>query len=502
MTAKDKRNSFYITTAIDYPSGRPHIGHAYEKIVTDFYARWNRLNGKKTHYLTGTDENGQKLIRSAEKEGRETLDYVDERVEEFRALCTRLHISHDDFIRTTEDRHRKVCRSLWEKLAQKDEIYFDEYSGQYCYDCENFYTNSQAPEGKCPHHGKPLVEKKEEGYFFKLSRYRERLVEHIKRHPEFISPNHARKEVLSRLEDEELRDLAISRPNEKGWGIPVPGDDRFVMYTWFDAVINYYAALSDEQKSIFWPAHCHVIGKDIVWFHTVIWPAILMGCALPLPLKVYVHGMVLAHDGQKMSKSLDNVIDPWEMTERYPIDSFRYYMLRAISASGDGRFSERDLCQRHNGELGDDLGNLVFRVIKFSLKKGTTVLTQDGLNQELFFETMAQKFSDYVDRYEHNKAIDALWESIRKANQYFNNAAPWKIKDDPQRVNEILCNCLHALHVFCFFLSPVMPEKMKTICGYLGVSLEENPLGHFDGVTFTLTEPQVIFSKFDELPPS
>ena len=492
------KKTFLITTAIDYPNGSPHIGHAYEKIVTDFYARWHRLKGKKTHYLTGTDENGQKLIMSAKKEGYGTLDYVNERVEEFKKLCSHLQISHDDFIRTTEERHRKTCRDLWECLAQRDQIYFDEYCGQYCYDCENFYTPAQAPEGQCPHHAKKLVEKKEKGYFFKLGLYRDRLIEHIRSHPEFIVPDHARKEVLSRLEGEELRDLAISRPKEEEWGVPVPGDEQFVMYTWFDAVINYYSALSEEQKSIFWPADCHVIGKDIIWFHTVIWPAILMGCDLPLPLRVYVHGMVLAHDGQKMSKSLGNDVDPWEMMKRYPIDSFRYYILRAISASGDGRFSEKDLRRRHNGELGDDLGNLVFRVIKFSLKKEHATLSLDGAQQELLFEAMSKKFNRYVDCYEHNKAIDTLWESIRGANQYFNDTTPWKEKDE-KRVHEILYNCLHALHVFCFYLSPVMPEKMEVICSYLGVTLEEDPIGRFGQATFKLKKPQIVFAKFDDV---
>ena len=491
------QENYYITTAIDYPSGKPHIGHAYEKIVTDFYARWHRLSGMPCHFLTGTDENGQKLIKSARSAGQETLDYVNQRVDEFKDLCQRLHISHNDFIRTTEERHRIVCQQLWETLREKDQIYFDEYSGQYCYDCENFYTEGQAPEGQCPHHHKPLMDKKEQGYFFKLSQYQDWLIDHFKRHPEFISPNKARKEMLSRLEGEPLRDLAISRPNEEGWGVPVPGDDKFVMYTWFDAVINYYSALDEQQRTQFWPATCHVIGKDIVWFHTVIWPAILQGCGLPLPLKVYVHGMVLAEDGQKMSKSLGNAVDPQDMIERYPVDSFRYYMLRAISASSDGRFSEKDLRKRHNSELSNDLGNLIFRVIKFSLKKHASKLPREQAKQELFFEKMAKEFSQHITTYEHNLAIDRLWESIRATNQYINETGPWKVKDNPQRLHEILYNALHAIHTFCFYLSPVMPERVAQICQYLGVDLTKNPVGRFGETTFSLQSPEMIFEKFE-----
>ena len=493
-----QKNSFYITTAIDYPNGDPHIGHAYEKIVTDFYARWNRLNGRPTHFLTGTDENGQKLTRSAKQAKQQTSDYVNQQVAKFKALCQQLHIGHDDFIRTTENRHRDVCHQLWNTLKERGQIYFDEYSGQYCYDCESFYTETLAPDGNCPHHHCPLVEKREQGYFFKLGEYQDWLIDHFKRHPEFISPSKARKEILSRLEGEKLRDLAISRPDEEGWGVPVPGDNQFVMYTWFDALINYYSALDQEQRAQFWPASCHVIGKDIIWFHTVIWPSILYACGLPLPQKVYVHGMVLAEDGQKMSKSLGNAVNPKEMAQRYPVDSFRYYMLRAISASSDGRFSEKDLRERHNTELGNDFGNLVLRVVKFSLKKYVAELGHKNVKQELFFQEMAQKFSQHVENYEHNLAIDGLWESIRASNRYLNEMEPWKAKDNPQRLHEILYNCLHAIHVFCFYLAPVMPTKTAQICQYLGVNLQQNPVDHFGQATFRLQMPEIIFTKFEE----
>ena len=488
--------TFYITTAIDYPNGQPHIGHAYEKIVSDFYARWHRQCGKSVHFLTGTDENGQKLIKAAQQENLPTLDYVNQQVEHFRALCKQLNISHDDFIRTTEPRHHQECQKLWSLLSEKNQIYCGQYCGQYCYECESFYPPSQAPQGHCPHHQRPLEEKREQGLFFRLGDYQEWLIAHLQQNPGFISPDKARKEILSRLTGEKLKDLAISRPNEVGWGVPVPGHQKFVMYTWFDAVINYYSALSQAQKTLFWPANCHVIGKDIIWFHTVIWPAILHACELPLPRKIYVHGMVLAADGQKMSKTLGNTIDPREMATRYPVDSFRYYMLRAISATDDGKFCERDLQERHNTELGDDFGNLVFRVIKFALARLSPTLSCQSATQELFFDTMAQKFTQHVECYEHNLALDALWESIRGTNQYLNQTAPWKVKDDPQRLHAILYNCLHALEVFAFYLTPIMPGQIAKLQQFLGVELSQNPVGQFGRTTFRLQTPQMLFAKF------
>ena len=390
-----------------------------------------------------------------------------------------------------------------EYFTTKNQVYFDEYSGQYCYDCENFYTEIQAPNKHCPHHGVPLTEKRENGYFFKLSEHREWLIAYINQHPKFIVPRSAEKEILSRLEGEEgLRDLAISRPKEEEWGIAVPGNDAFVMYTWFDAVINYYSALDPKQREKFWPANCHVIGKDIVWFHTVIWPSILRACELPLPQTVYVHGMVLGADGQKMSKTLGNVVDPQDVIERYPIDSFRYYILRAISSSSDGRFSEKDLQERHNTELSNEFGNLIFRVVKFALKQGIETLSGQNVEQELCFKNMAEKFSQHVENYEHNRAIDCLWESVRKTNQYLNEKGPWRVKDKPEQLHSILYNCLHAIHVFCFYLAPVMPEKAKEAARYLGGELDHNPVGHFGQTIFQLQMPEVLFAKFAPPAPS
>ena len=352
---------FYITTAIDYPNGRPHMGHAYEKIITDAYARWNRFLGKDTYFLTGTDENGQKLQESAAEKDLKTIDFVDENVEHFKGLCKDVGLTNDDFIRTTEERHAEVVRELWGALEKKGDLYFGQYSGYYCLSCENFYTETQAHDKICPHHNKPLELKEEDGYFFKMSQYQEWIIKHIKSNEDFIVPKRAYKEILSRLESEPIKDVAFSRPNN-GWGIPVPDNDKFVMYTWADALTNYYTALKAEGlKEKYWPADVHVIGKDITWFHTVIWPCMLHSLGIELPKQVYVHGMVLAADGKKMSKSLGNVVDPKDLLEKYPLDTFRYYILRGIPSHDDGAFSEKELVEKHNNELGNDFGNLIMR---------------------------------------------------------------------------------------------------------------------------------------------
>jgi methionyl-tRNA synthetase len=323
--------NFYITTAIDYPNGAPHMGHAYEKIVTDFYARYYRLMGADTHFLTGTDENGQKLKTSAEKNDMETMAFVNKNVDVFKDLCEKLNISNNDFIRTTEDRHKAVVHEIWTKLQEKDLIYVGEYTGYYCDDCESFYTENQLEEGnKCPHHHKELPLKTEKGYFFKLSQFQDWLIEFHEANPTFIIPYTSRKEILSRLKDE-VRDLSVSRPNQ-GWGIEVPGDDKFVIYTWFDALINYYSALSSDQMK-YWPASCHVIGRDITWFHTIIWPSILKALDIEPPKHVYVHGMILDEEGRKMSKSLGNGVDPYEMLKKYDVDLFRFYLIKINSKS-------------------------------------------------------------------------------------------------------------------------------------------------------------------------
>jgi len=487
---------FYITTAIDYPNGNPHMGHALEKVVSDAYARWYKFLGYDSRLLTGTDENGQKLIEAAEKAGMKTKEYVDQNSVIFKKLCTDLNMNYADFIRTTETRHADVCTTLWKKLEAKGDVYFGVYSGNYCLACESFYTETQAPENICPAHGTQLSKKEEEGYFFKLSKYQKWIIDHIKSHPNFIVPRSSYNEMLSRLEGDDLRDLPISRPNE-GWGIEVPGNTKFVMYTWFDALINYYSAL-DEKTKKYWPADVHVIGKDIAWFHTVIWTIMLQAAELPIHKQVYVHGMILAEDGKKMSKSLGNVVDPFEMLSKYSVDSFRYYLLRAIPAQSDGRFSEKELIDKHNAELGNSFGNLIMRVLKLYLKANDPHLTGDNVKQEVFFDEYFTKMKEHMDHREHNKALEALWEGVNSMNQYVNTKEPWKLKEDKEALRAVVYNCVYSIHAISVLMSPFLPTTAKLALEPIGkvvTSFEEVKFG----TSYDLIEPQPLFPKI-ELP--
>lgn len=487
---------FYITTAIDYPNGIPHMGHALEKIASDAYARWYRFLGHDTYFLTGTDENGQKLVESAKSAGMETKDFVDANSERFKKLCADLQISNNDFIRTTEKRHHDVCTELWTKLENKGDVYFGVYSGQYCLACESFYTETQAPDNTCPAHNTPLTKKEEEGYFFKMSCYQDWIISYIKTHPDFIVPQSSYNEMLSRLEGDKLRDLPISRPNE-GWGIPVPGNSKFVMYTWFDALINYYSAIAHTDKESYWPASMHIIGKDITWFHTVIWPIMLHSAGIALPKQVYVHGMILAEDGKKMSKSLGNVVDPNEMIAKYPLDSFRYYLLRAIPAQNDGRFSEKELIEKHNAELGNSYGNLIMRVLKLYLKDNSPTLDGVGVSREVNFDECYNKMQEFMDRREHNRALEALWEGVNSMNQYVNTKEPWKLKDDKEALKQVVYNCVHSIHALSTLLSPFLPDTAKKALEPLGVKLGRYEEVLFGDITYELSEPSPLFPKID-----
>lgn len=490
-------NQFYITTAIDYPNGSPHMGHALEKIVSDTYARWYRFLGFEVNFLTGTDDNGQKLTESAKKEGRNTKDFVDENSQKFRILCADLNLSNNDFIRTTERRHHEVCTEIWTKLEKKGDIYFGVYSGNYCLACESFYTETQSPDNICPNHNTPLTKKEEEGYFFKMSSYQEWIINHIKTHSDFIVPHACFNEMLSRLEGDKLRDLPISRPNSDNWGVPVPGNPRFVMYTWFDALINYYSAVHRTPQEKFWPASIHVIGKDITWFHSVIWPIMLHASAIPLPKQIYVHGMVLAEDGKKMSKSLNNVIDPYTILNKYPLDSFRYYLLRAIPAQGDGRFIEKELIDKHNSELGNSFGNLIMRVVKLYLKDNSPELSGEGITQEVFFNDVFKKMREHMDHREHNKALEALWEGVNHMNQYVNTKEPWKLKQDKTALKQVVYNCLFSIQTISSLLAPFLPQTAEKALMPLGVSLEKFEDIVFGKITYNLSEPHPLFPKIE-----
>ncbi|MEW6056612.1 MAG: methionine--tRNA ligase [Bdellovibrionota bacterium] len=488
---------FYITTAIDYPNGSPHMGHAYEKVITDAYARWYRFLGEDVFFLTGTDENGQKLVKVAAENNQDTKKFIDSQVVHFEKLCKDLNISYDDFIRTTEPRHHEISKQFWRTLEKKGDIYFDRYSGYYCIACEAFYTNTQAPELRCPDHGTKLEFVQEDGFFFKMSRYQDWIVDHLRKSADFIVPVSAKKEVLNRLEGEPLKDLSISRPNQ-GWGIPTPSRSDHVMYTWFDALINYYTAAAPEsRRPQYWPASVHVIGKDIIWFHSVIWPIMLHAAGIAVPSQIYVHGMVLAEDGRKMSKSLGNGVDPYDILGKYPVDSFRYYLLRSISSGMDGKFSTTELLTKHNNELANDYGNLVMRVVKLAAKKLGNTITPDGVQHELKTDDLLVKMQSAMNKREHNRALDTLWEAINQNNAYLNESAPWKIKPEDPKLKTVLYNALHGIHSYATLISAFLPNTGEKTLESLGSSKTGPESLAFGSLTFNLSEPQPLFPKIE-----
>lgn len=495
------KQKFFITTAIDYPNGAPHLGHAYEKIVSDCYARWYRLLDHEVFYLTGTDENGQKLSKAAEVAGAKTTkDYVDENVLKFKKLCGDLNITNNDFIRTTEERHHKITNWFWKKLKDNGDIYLDRYSGHYCLACEAFYTETQSKNGKCPVHETDLSFMEENGYFFKLSKYQDWIIEHIKTHSDFLFPSNVRSEILSRLQGEKLLDLSISRPNQ-GWGIPVPDDKNMVIYTWFDALINYYTAAVLDEKGVdisdkkLWPASVHVIGKDISWFHAVIWPAMLKSAGLELPGQIYVHGMVLGSDGKRMSKSAGNGVSPEECLAEYHIDSLRYHILKAIPSGQDGAFSIEDLIRSHNNELANEYGNLLMRVVKLSLKSlGSQIKPAEKVDFKLDF---LPKFKEEMASREHHKAISTLWSGIRQLNSYINQMEPWKMKDDPQGFHRVMYTSLLNVNFITYLLEPFIPGSIITAKKLLGAQGDVKSVLNLDLIEFHINDGTPLFPRIE-----
>ena len=487
-------NKFSITTAIDYPNGSPHLGHAYEKVVTDSYARWNRLLGKDVFFLTGTDENGQNLVKTAENAGISTQELVNLNVVKFKELSSKLNISYDDFIRTTEDRHIQATHAIWKKLEEKGDIYQSKYQGWYCSNCEAYYTELQAPDKRCPEHHKPLDLIEEEGFFLKTSKYQSWIIDHIKSHATFVVPDLSRNEILSRLEAEPMRDLSITRPN-KGWGIPAPGKPEYVIYTWFDALINYYTA---SEPRGYWPNDTHVVGRDILWFHSVIWPIMLHAADLPLPKQIYVHGMVLAADGKKMSKSLGNGIDPFDVIQQVPVDSFRYYLLRAIPANSNGAFVMEDLLKRHQSELGNDYGNLLMRVVKLARKRIGDDIQAEGMSVSFNFDSLLSEMKASMEKREHHRAIERLWQEVNAVNGYINDQAPWALKDaEPEsrkKFLEVIYNGLYGIDVLSQALSAFLPETGAKALASLG--RKPGVLNTQHG-NYTLSDPPVLFPRIE-----
>ncbi|MBW3019465.1 methionine--tRNA ligase [Candidatus Woesearchaeota archaeon] len=490
---------YYITTAIDYPNALPHIGHAYEKVLADALARWNRLAGKDVFFLTGVDEHGQKIEKAAEASGKKPKAFVNEMVKHFIKMNDVLEVSYDRFIRTTEEEHEKIALAIFDKVKSKGLIYKGEYEGLYCVGCEAFYTEKDLVDGKCPFHNKEPDKIKTESYFFKLSEFQDRLIKHIKDNPEFIQPETRRNEILSRLK-EPLRDLSISRTNFK-WGISVPGDPKHVLYVWFDALLNYLSGIDYPGAKFkkFWPADCQQIGKDIIWFHTVIWPAILMAAEIPLPKQIFVHGF-LTVNGMKMSKSLGNVLDPVGLAKDYGADKVRYYLLREVNPKEDGDISIPKLIERTNADLADALGNLLQRTVVMTHKYFDGKIPECSADTDLIAEMpKIEELSELMANCLVNRCAERIWEFIAACNRYINETEPWKVKDK-KKLGTIIYTLIESLRNIAILVSAFIPESAEQISKQIG-----QKLGRLQDVEFRkntkgkIPEAKILFQK-SEMP--